>query len=65
MGASLSAVMPPQLKAGFADYLIDESGATMIEYSVICSGIVVVIAAVVNSLGARIAEIFQYVAGLF
>ena len=42
-------------------FLIDESGATAIEYGLIAAGISVAIIAVVNSLGSQLNTIFSTV----
>jgi pilus assembly protein Flp/PilA len=43
----------------FAQFLLDESGATAIEYGLIAAGISVAIIAVVNSLGSQLKTTFS------
>jgi len=43
------------------DYLIDQSGATAIEYSLIAAGIAAAIVATVNTLGTNVNTMWQSV----
>jgi pilus assembly protein Flp/PilA len=51
------------MKSLVSRFMKDESGATAIEYGLIAAGISVAIITVVNSLGTKLSEVFQYVTG--
>ena len=44
-------------------FMKDESGATAIEYGLIAAGISVAIITVVQSLGTKLSDVFNYVTG--
>ena len=56
-------IKEPVMKSLVSRFMKDESGATAIEYGLIAAGISVAIITVVNSLGTKLSEVFQYVTG--
>jgi pilus assembly protein Flp/PilA len=53
--------MEAELRRTFLKFLLDESGATAIEYGLIAAGIALAIIAVVNGLGSNLNEKFTSV----
>ena len=49
------------MKQSFFQFIVDQSGATAIEYGLIAAGISVAIIAVVNSLGSQLQTTFSTV----
>jgi len=49
------------MKRKFVHFLLDESGATAIEYGLIAAGIALAIIAVVNGLGTKLNGVFSSV----
>jgi len=49
----------------FKSLLVDESGATSIEYALMCAGIAMIILAALNMTGERVLELFTSLLGAF
>lgn len=65
MSANTSVASTAPLSEWLVDYLADESGATMIEYAVVCSTIAMAIVGTANLIGVQVVQAFQAVAGFF
>ncbi|MCK5750369.1 MAG: Flp family type IVb pilin [Oricola sp.] len=62
---AVSGVPRAPFRGWVSDYLADESGATMIEYAVVCSTIAMAIVGTASLIGTQVSQVFQTVAGFF